>query len=160
MDFGLYIDCFGIGLVAGLRSFAAPALVCAAALAGYLNLANTPLSFLALPVTAIIVLILAFGELIGDKLPKTPARTALPGLSARILTGAVSGAALSASATGGGSFGFGAVLGALGGLVGCFGGYQARVRLGKALKVKDAFVGVAEDIIAIGLGCAVIALAG
>lgn len=159
LNFELYIASLGIGLVAGLRSFTAPALVSGAAWLGYLKLADTPLSFLASPITATIVVILALGELIGDKLPKTPARTALPGLSARILTGAVCGAALSASATEGASFGTGAVLGAIGGLAGCFGGYYARTGLVKALKVKDVLIAVAEDILAVGLGCLFISLA-
>lgn len=157
LDFGLYIAATGIGLVAGLRCLTAPALVCGAAWLGFLKLTDTPLSFLASPTTTIIVLVLALGELIGDKLPKTPARTALPGLAGRILTGAISAAALCASS--GGSLATGAILGIIGALIGCFGGYYARTGLVKALKVKDAFVAVPEDILAIGLGCLFISLA-
>lgn len=157
MNLELYLASLGIGLVAGLRCLTAPALVCGAAWLGLLKLTDTQLSFLASSLTAIIVLILALGELIGDKLPKTPARTALPGLAGRILTGTISGAALFASS--GVSLAAGAVLGIIGALIGTFGGFYARTGLVKALKAKDAFVAVPEDILAIGLGCLFIYLA-
>ena len=59
---------------------------------------------------------------------------------ARIVTGGLSGACLSASRP----LPVGAVLGGLGT------GYQARTRLPSGLKVKDAFIAVPEDLVAIG----------
>jgi uncharacterized membrane protein len=45
----------------------------------------------------------------------------------------------------------GAVLGGIGGVIGAFGGYQARTRLVRALNVKDIFIAIPEDLVAIGL---------
>jgi uncharacterized membrane protein len=44
------------------------------------------------------------------------------------------------------------VVGAVGGIAGCYGGYQARTRLVKALGVPDVVIAVVEDIVAIGGG--------
>jgi uncharacterized membrane protein len=43
-------------------------------------------------------------------------------------------------------------LGAAGGVAGAFGGYQARTRLVKALKVPDFAIATLEDALAIGGG--------
>jgi uncharacterized membrane protein len=44
----------------------------------------------------------------------------------------------------------GGFLGVVGGIAGCFGGYQARTRLTKALGTPDFVVAVLEDLVAIG----------
>jgi len=44
------------------------------------------------------------------------------------------------------------VAGAIGGIAGAFGGYQARVGLVRALRVPDFAIAIAEDMVAIGLG--------
>jgi hypothetical protein len=46
----------------------------------------------------------------------------------------------------------GGVLGALGGLAGCFGGYHTRKRLVRALGAPDIYVALFEDLLAIA-GC-------
>jgi uncharacterized membrane protein len=53
---------------------------------------------------------------------------------------------------GGASASIGAIAGAIGGIAGAFGGYQARTGLVRSLKVKDLFIAIPEDLIAIGLG--------
>jgi len=45
----------------------------------------------------------------------------------------------------------GAALGAIGAVAGSFGGYQLRKRLVAGLNVKDIFIAIPEDLIAIGL---------
>jgi uncharacterized membrane protein len=98
----------------------------------------------------VILTALAVVELVADKLPKTPSRTAPLGLIARIVMGGLSGACVAA---GGGQGALpGAAVGAVGGIVGCFGGYQARTRLVKALGVPDIYVALIEDLVAIA-GC-------
>jgi uncharacterized membrane protein len=87
--------------------------------------------------------------LIVDLLPSTPKRTTLVPLVARILMGGLSGACLCTSANQ--SWLIGAVLGAVGGVMGAFGGYEIRKRLVGGLNVKDIFVALPEDLIAIGL---------
>jgi uncharacterized membrane protein len=44
----------------------------------------------------------------------------------------------------------GGCLGAAGGIIGAFGGYQIRMRLVAALKVPDIAIALAEDAVAIG----------
>jgi uncharacterized membrane protein len=92
----------------------------------------------------------ALGELVADKLPMTPARTKPGPLAARIVMGGLSGACVTAA--GGSSPWVGAVLGAIGGIVGTFAGYRARMGLVQALKVPDAAIAIPEDLITIGLG--------
>lgn len=67
-----------IGAVAGLRSLTAPAVVAWAALIGWIDLHGTWASWMANIITVIVFTVLAVGELVNDKLPKTPARTAAP----------------------------------------------------------------------------------
>jgi len=138
----------GIGIVAGLRSLTAPAMVSWAAYLGWLNLGGSPLAFMGSVAAAAIFSLLALVEFVGDVLPTTPSRTAAVPLIARILMGGLSGACLCVSA--GQSLPAGAVLGGIGGVVGAFAGYQARSRLVRGLGVKDVFIAILEDLVAIG----------
>ena len=144
----VYLLAVGIGIVAGLRALTAPAMVSWAAYLGWLNLGASPLSFMASVWAVAIFSLLAVVELVGDVLPTTPSRTTPGPLIARIVTGGLSGACLCAAA--GQSLAAGAVLGAIGGVLGTFGGYQARTRLVKGLGVKDLFIALPEDLVAIG----------
>jgi uncharacterized membrane protein len=140
---------FGIGVVAGLRALPAPAAVAWAAHWGWLHLHGSPLSFMASTWGAILFTVLAIFELIGDLLPKTPKRTAPAPLAARMISGGLCGACLCASANQ--SLFIGAALGGLGALLGAFAGYELRRRLVAGLNVKDIFIAIPEDLIAIGL---------
>jgi uncharacterized membrane protein len=139
---------FGIGIVAGLRSFTAPAAVSVGAWLKWFSLENSPLHFMASGITAAIFCVLAVGELIMDKLPSTPNRTAPGPLIARIVFGALAGATLSVG--GGQSLAIGAVLGAIGSLVGAFGGFQVRMRLMKMMSGNVA--AIMEDVVAVVAG--------
>jgi uncharacterized membrane protein len=140
----------GIGVVAGLRSLTAPAVVAWAAQLEWINLQGSPLAFMGSKWTVGILTVLALVELVADQLPSTPARTAPVGLTARIVTGALSGACLAVA--GGAALWLGAVLGVIGALIGTFGGYQARVGLVRGLRVSDIAIAIPEDVVAIGLG--------
>jgi hypothetical protein len=83
-------------MIAGLRSLTAPAVVSWAAHIGWLHLENTWPAFLGYAFTPYILSILAIGELIADKLPKTPSRKAPMPFAARVVIGALCGAALGA----------------------------------------------------------------
>lgn len=132
----------------------APALVSWAAYLGWLDLASTPFAFVGYTVTPYIISLLAIGELITDKLPKTPSRKAPPGFIARIVLGSLSGCALS---LGIGQPGFiGAVLGCAGAVAGTLGGYETRTRLVRRLNLPDFAVAVLEDVIAIAVGLFVV----
>lgn len=140
----------GIGVVAGLRSLTAPAVVAIAAHLGWINLHNSPLAFMGSKWSMGIFTVLALVELVADQLPNTPARTAAVGLSARIVTGGLCGACLAVA--GGAALLVGAVAGAIGGVAGAFGGYHARVGLVRSLRVPDVAIAVSEDVVAIALG--------
>src|ERR1700720_4145614 len=90
---------FLLGVVAGLRSLTAPAVLAWAAHRNWLNVHNTPLSFMASSAAMVIFVLLAVGELIADQLPSTPRRTAPPGLIARIVKGGPCGAGSTAPRT-------------------------------------------------------------
>ena len=143
-----------IGVVSGLRSVTAPAVVAWGAHLNWLNLRNTALSFMASTAAVVMFTLLALVELIADKLPSTPSRTEPVGLIARILLGGLSGACVAVS--GAQSIVVGAVLGAVGGVAGAFAGYQARTRLVKALKVPDFVIALLGDAVAIGGGLLIV----
>jgi len=146
---GLFLA-FLIGVVCGLRSLTAPACVAWAARLNWINLHNSPLSFMGSTVAVVIFTALAIAELVADKLPSTPSRTAPVGLTARIILGGLSGACLAVA--GAQSMALGAVVGVAGGLAGTFAGYRARTGLVKALKVPDLVIALLEDVVAIGGG--------
>ena len=135
---------FLIGVIAGLRSMTAPAAVSWAARLGWLHLDNTWLAFLGFQFTPYIITVMAIGELIADKLPKTPSRKAAGPFGFRIVSGALCGVAI-----GGGQIG-GAIAGALGAVVGTMGGYEFRMRLVRATGGRDLPIALLEDVIAVG----------
>ncbi|MGO9272991.1 MAG: DUF4126 family protein [Terriglobia bacterium] len=151
---------FLIGVVAGLRSLTAPAVVAWVAHRNWLDLHNTPLSFMGSTVAVVIFTLLAVVELVADQLPSTPSRLKPPGLIARIVFGGLAGAGVAvASGTmrgGAQSIALGAVFGAAGGVAGAFGGYQARTRLVKALRVPDLVIACLEDAVAIAGGLLIV----
>lgn len=150
MDY-IFALAVGIGIVAGLRSLTAPAVVALAAHFGWLNLHGSPLAFIGSTIAALTFALLAIGELVVDKLPKTPRRTAPLPLLARIVMGALCGASLAASTDN--SLILATLLGGIGGLIGAFAGYEIRRRLVNALRINDFFVACSEDLIAIALAC-------
>ena len=143
----LFLLAFLIGVIAGLRTLTAPAVVSWAAGLGWLHLENTRLAFLAYPRTRYLLSVLAVVELVADKLPETPSRKAPASFAARLVTGGLCGAAFGAA---GQSLIGGLVAGIVGSTVGTLGGYEFRVRLVKAIGGKDLLIALLEDVIAIG----------
>jgi uncharacterized membrane protein len=141
---------FLFGCVDGLRSLTPPALVCWAARLGWLHFAGTRLAFIDRRSTLIVFTLLAVVELIADKLPNTPARTAPIGLIARIVFGGACGLALATSA--GTSLSFSVLLASVGAIVGAFAGYHSRRLIVSKAHVPDLVAAVAEDLIAIAGG--------
>ena len=99
-----------------------------------------------LGISVVIFTVLALGELINDKLPKTPSRKAPPGFIARIVTGAICGAAR--GVVGDAIIG-GLVIGAIGAVAGTLGGYEFRSRLVRATGGNDLPIALLEDAIAV-----------
>jgi uncharacterized membrane protein len=115
-----------------------------------LYMRGSHLTFMSTLPAAIIFTVFAIVEIVNDKLPKTPSRTAVVPFSVRILMGLLSGA--SASAAGGGNAYVGAGLGVVGAIVGTYGGYFARREAVKALHAPDFVIALIEDAIAVGGG--------
>ena len=65
----VFVLAIGIGIVAGLRSLTAPAVVAWAAHLGWLNVHGSPLAFIGSTTAVAILSLLAIGELVVDKLP-------------------------------------------------------------------------------------------
>ncbi|MGH3632989.1 DUF4126 family protein [Mycobacterium sp.] len=145
-----------IGVVAGLRSLTAPAVVAWAALLRWINLDGTWASWLDHPVTVTVLTVLAVLELIADKLPATPGRTAAMSFAARIVLGAFAGAVIG-TAWGYTWTGLGA--GAIGAVLGTVGGYEARIRLAATRDGHDLPIALLEDAIAVLGGFAIAAMA-
>ena len=143
----VFVLALGIGIVAGLRSLTAPAVVAWGAHLGWVNLHGSPLAFMGSTTAVAILSVLAIGELIADKLPMIPKRTAPAPLSARVITGGLCGACFCAAA--GKSLLAGMLLGGIGGVIGAFLGYSIRRRLD--LHVKDFVVAICEDVVAVSL---------
>jgi uncharacterized membrane protein len=140
---------FLIGVVAGLRTMTAPTAVSWASRLGTLDLSGTWLAFLGGRWTPWILTLLALGELVTDQLPATPSRTVPVQFGARIVSGAVSGAAIAGMA--------GLVAGIAGAVVGTLGGHAVRGRLA-AVFGSDRPAALLEDAVAIG-GAVLIVLA-
>jgi uncharacterized membrane protein len=148
----VYLLAFLIGGVAGLRSMTAPGAVSWAAYLGRLQLGGTWLAFLGYRWTPWILTLLAAAELVADQLPSTPSRTAPPGFIGRIVTGALSGAAIGTS---GGSMLGGAIAGIAGAVVGTLGGHAFRIRLATALG-NDRPAAFIEDAIAVAAAVGIV----
>lgn len=150
---GMLLAALLIGVVAGMRTFMAPAAVSWAAWLGFLVVDNTPLAFMGYAWTPWILTVLVLIELVVDQLPLTPSRKVPLQFGGRILTGALSGAAIGGAS---GRLIAGAVLGAAGAVVGTFGGHTVRTRLAGAFR-KDAPAALLEDAVAIVAALAIIA---
>jgi uncharacterized membrane protein len=135
-----------IGVIAGLRTFTAPAAVSWGARLGKIPLAGTPLAFLGYAVTPYIFTLLALFEIVFiDKNPKTPSRKGAQGFTFRVVSGGFSGAAIGLS---GGSAWLGLLLGVVGAVIGTYGGAALRGKLAASFG-KDLPAAITEDAIAI-----------
>ncbi len=91
------INAFFLGTASGLRALAGLAIVSWAARLGYLPLEHTWLAFLGYAFTPYILSLMAIGEMVNDKLPKTPSRLIPPQFITRVVTGTLCGFALGRS---------------------------------------------------------------
>jgi uncharacterized membrane protein len=140
------------GVVAGSRTFTAPAAVSWAARLGRLKLDGSWLAFMGYAWTPWVFTALALVEMIADQLPSTPSRKVPMQFGARIASGALSGATLGAAD---GSWIAGLVAGVIGAVIGTFGGAEIRSRMAKAFG-RDAPAAFIEDAGAIVLGLIVV----
>ena len=141
-----------LGVVAGLRTFTAPAVAAWAGHLGRMDLTRSRLAFLGNPWVRLPLTGLALLELVMDQLPSTPSRTAPMPFAGRLAAGALSGAAAGATARQGFA---GALAGIAGAVIGTLGGHRARARLARAFH-NDHPAAVIED--AVAIGCALLAV--
>src|SRR5262245_39191463 len=114
------------GVIAGLRTFTAPAAVTWAVHFGRLDVSGTWLGFLGSSSVRWILTGLALFEMFFDQMPTTARRTVPWQFSGRLIAGALSGAAVGAS---GGHGPAGAVAGIAGAALGTLAGVRARAWL-------------------------------
>ena len=148
----LYLTALLIGIIAGLRAFTAPAAVSWAARLGLLQLDGTWAAFFGFAWTPWIFSALACVEFVTDQLPSTPSRKVPLQFGARLVSGAVSGAAVAAS---GGSWIGGLVAGAIGAVIGTYGGAEVRGKMAAAFG-QDRPAGFLEDVAAVVLAAVIV----
>lgn len=147
-DLDLYAAAAAIGAVAGLRCLTAPALlVFFAARENAGKLRNNPL---ASKTISAVIGASAIGELIGDKLPSTPNRTAPLGLIGRIVSGAFVGGSVCAARKK--NILTGALIGAVSAVAAAYAGQNVRREIAEETGIPSAAIGVVEDGIAIAIG--------
>lgn len=145
---------FAIGVVAGLRTFTAPAVTAWAAHLYWLNLSSSHLAFMGSTWAVAIFSLGVAVESVVDQLPNTAARTTAPQLAGRIIMGSLSGACLGIA--GSAAAWLAALAGATGSLVGAFGRHGARAGFVRALHAPDFAIAIPEDLVAIGLGLLIV----
>ena len=143
-----------LGLVTGMRTMTAMAVLCWFAYAGHLSVDDNWAAWSGKLVTAIIFTLLAIGEYIADKLPKTPNRTAPFPLIARLVVAGLIGAITAAGLNGSGMEGV--ILCVAGALVGTFASFLIRREIVARRGGKDWPVALIEDVSAVF--CAVLAM--
>ncbi|MDQ0136483.1 putative membrane protein [Neorhizobium galegae] len=141
----VYILALLIGVVAGLRAMTAPAAIAWAAYLGWLNLSGSWLSFMGTIWAVGIFTILAVVELVTDQLPSTPSRKVPQQFGARLLMGALTGAAIG---TPYGGWIVGLIAGIVGAAIGTYGGAAVRGKLAASFG-KDPPAAFIEDAVAI-----------
>ncbi|MET0403850.1 MAG: DUF1990 family protein, partial [Cystobacter sp.] len=139
----------GLGVLAGIRGFSAPALLGFHFSRGPAALLPKSLSRLSSPWVPRTLAVLATGELIADKTPWIPARVSPPALVGRALSGALSGAAMARSKELTAAH---AVLGAAAAVASAITFYALRQFATRRLGVPNVVAGLAEDAVAAALG--------
>ncbi|UOG73708.1 DUF4126 family protein [Hymenobacter tibetensis] len=143
----------GLGTLAGFRSMTAPML-----LADNLTkfhpqgLAKSPLRWLQKPWVATGLKFMTAGEMVGDKLPDGPDRTAPPVLAGRLLSGALVGATL--YKLNHDSVVKGALLGGAMAVAATYGSLYLRKKSAQESGLPIALVGGFEDALVLGAGLA------
>jgi uncharacterized membrane protein len=141
-----------IGIVAGLRTMTAPAALAWGAVSGAVAVDGSPVVFLSWRFAPWVLTVLAGMELIGDQLPMAPSRKLPLPFAARMVSGALCGAAVGIDQ---GALLPGLALGLAGAVIGTLGGYRARRRLAVAVG-NDRIAALIEDAVAIVLAIVVV----
>jgi uncharacterized membrane protein len=150
----IYAGAALLGVLAGMRSMAAPATLGQLSRKGALAGVDGPLALVTssryVPATSV----LAIGELIADKLPFTQNRTAARPLLGRALTGAFSGAVVCSAKKR--SVLAGALIGGAAAVGAAYGAYELRKQAVRQLHLPDTVVALAEDALVGATGAALV----
>ncbi len=149
----IYVLAILIGVAAGLRAVTPIAAIAWGAYLGWIDLSATPLAFMGNIIAVVIITLLAIAEFVSDQLPNTPSRKVPVQFGTRILLGAFAGALLMID-----SWIIGAILGAVGAVLGTYGGADIRARLARAFG-RDLPAALIEDVVAVILAFLVVYLA-
>jgi uncharacterized membrane protein len=144
MESTVLTSAFLVGVAAGGRSMTGLATI------AWTTPPGTPpraLDLAASPRGRALLTLAAAGELVGDKLPQTPSRLSTQGLTSRIATGALGGAALALRA-GGANPAVAALSGAAGSVAGSYLGAGWR-RWAGTEKVNAFVAAIAEDLVTV-----------
>src|SRR5262245_51538175 len=137
-----------IGVVAGSRTFTAPAVMSWAGFLRWIDIGDKWSSWMTHPVTVVILTVMILVESVADQLPTLPNRTTPQQFIARLISGGFAGAVLgSARHDTWVLLGFGVI----GAVIGTFGFFHARRRVAMATG-RDRPIGLLEDIVALGGG--------
>ena len=139
-----------LGAISGLRSASGPAFVGRAANRGDMDLDGTNLAFLGSPRLSKALTLAQLGELIGDKLPVTPSRTAWAPLLGRAVSGGLVGAA--AFVSGGRRAATGAILGSSAVVAAAFAGENLRALVVEKSGLPTLGIAIAEDAVVLLVG--------
>lgn len=148
------ISAFVLGVVCGVRTMIGLAAVCWAANCQQIPLGGTWLSFLGFRFAPYITSLLAIGEVINDKLPKTPSRLVPPQFGGRVVMGALTGSSIGLSQE---HLVIGTLSGIIGSVVGTLAGAKARAYAAK-LFGRDLPAALLEDSIAVALAVVAIVI--
>ena len=144
-DAVVYAAASAIGIIAGIRAMAAPAIVGYMANSGCLQEEKSRYGLFGHKNAMKFLGGMAGGEAFFDKLPLMPKRTDAFGLTARILTGALCGATICAAKKR--SVLLGAIAGTFGAIGSTFAVVEVRRTLTKDLRVPDTAIALLEDAI-------------
>ena len=147
-----YLLALLIGVVAGSRTFTAPAAASWAARLSRLDLNGTWLAFMGAAWTPWVFTVLSLVELVVDQLPTTPSRLVPMQFGGRLVSGALSGASVGGASA---SIAGGAIAGILGAVVGTFAGHALRRALARSFG-RDTPAAFIEDALAIGVALLIV----
>ena len=153
-DLEVYGGAAVLGAVSGMRSMAAPAIVSRLAHNGLLPLEGSQIKFLGHQRSAKTMALMAAAEMVADKLPFFPNRTAVFPLIARVASGALSGTAFVKARKR--SVALGALIGSLAAVGASYGAYKVRKAVGEKFHLPDPIVAVAEDALVAACGFALL----
>lgn len=144
-----FIKAICIGIIAGMRSMSAPAIVSNSLAAQHSQtLDDSSLKFMGSEKVAKVFTVAAMGEMVADKLPIIPARIEPGPLTGRIISGALCGATICTAE--GESAKVGAIVGGLSALASAYAFYHLRRKIAETKVVTDIVIGLSEDALVIG----------